>query len=176
MPMSSTSSSRGNPSIGDILRSVGVLVLVILAIWGVGKFFTQKPDSPTPTVDYASTVKSARPAADFALLAPPSLPAGWKATSVSFNPKAWHLGVLTNAGDYIGLEQAKITLARSVAQFAKGGKSAGRATIGSQTWHVRKGPKNYVTFVRTQDGLTTLVTGDAPRSVIVDYISSLSAS
>jgi hypothetical protein len=176
MPMSSTSSSRGNPSMGDILRSVGVLVLVILAIWGIGRFFSQKPDSPTPSVDYARTVKSARPAADFALLAPSSLPAGWKATSVSFNPKAWHLGVLTKRGDFIGLEQAEISVDRAVDQYAKGGKADGTAKIGSQTWDVRKGPKNYLTYVRRQDGVTTLVTGDAPRKTIEAYVSSLSAS
>jgi hypothetical protein len=176
MPMSSTRSSRGNPSMGDILRSMGVLALVIVAIWGFGKLFTQKPDAPTPTVDYASTVKSARPAADFALLAPPTLPAGWKATSVRFEPKSWHLGVLTTAGDYIGLEQAKISVDRSVDQFAKGSKAAGTAEIGSQTWDVRKGPKGYITYVRREAGLTTLVTGDAPRKTVEAYVSSLSAS
>jgi hypothetical protein len=176
MPMSSTSSSRGNPSMGDILRSVGVLVLLILAIWGFSKLFTTKPDSPTPTVDYASTVKSARPAADFPLLAPPSLPAGWKATSVRFNPNAWHLGVLTNDGDYIGLEQAKISVDRAVDEFAEGSKTAGRVRIGSQTWERRVGPKDAITFVRVEGGLTTLVTGDAPRKTVEAYVSSLSAS
>lgn len=174
--MSSTSSSRGNPSMGDILRSVGVLVLVIVAIWGFSKLFTQKPDSPTPSVDYASTVKSARPAADFPLLAPPSLPAGWKATSVRFSPQSWHLGVLTRVGDYIGLEQAKISVDRAVDEFAKGSKTAGTTRIGSQAWEQRVGPKDAITYVRVADGLTTLVTGDAPRKTIEAYISSLSAS
>jgi uncharacterized protein DUF4245 len=174
--MSSTSSSRGNPSMGDILRSVGVLVLVILAIWGISKLFSQNPDSPTPSVDFASTVKSARPAADFPLLAPPSLPAGWKATSVRFSPQSWHLGVLTKTGDYIGLEQAKISVDRAVDEFAKGSKTAGTTRIGPQTWEQRKGPKDAITYVRTEAGLTTLVTGDAPRKTIEAYVSSLSAS
>jgi hypothetical protein len=174
--MSATGSSRGNPSMGDVLRSTGVLALVILAIWGFGKIFTQTPDAPTPTVDYANTLKSARPAADFALLAPPALPAGWKATSVRFEPDSWHLGVLTAAGDYVGLEQAKISVDRAVDRFAEGSKAAGTTMIGSDTWDVRKGSKGYITYVRTQAGLTTLVTGDAPRKAIEDYISSLSAT
>lgn len=174
--MSSTRSSRGNPSMGDVLRSMGVLALVILAIWGFGKIFTQTPDAPTPSVDYAATLKSARPAADFALLAPPALPAGWKATSVRFDPQSWHLGVLTADGDYIGLEQAKISVDRAADQFAKGSAAAGTARIGSETWNVRKGPRHYLTYVRSQGGLTTLVTGDAPRRTVEGYISSLSAS
>lgn len=172
--MSSTGSSRGNPSMGDVLRSMGVLALVILAVWGFGKLFTHTPDAPTSTVNYAATVKSARPAADFALLAAPVLPAGWKATSVRFEPKSWHLGVLTAGGDYIGLEQAKISVDRAVDQFAKDSRTAGTAEIGSQTWDVRKGPKGYITYVRHEAGLTTLVTGDAPRKTVEAYVSSLS--
>ncbi|MCW2749443.1 MAG: hypothetical protein JWR83_553 [Aeromicrobium sp.] len=174
--MSSTRSSRGNPSMGDILRSIGVLALVILAIWGFGKLFTQTPDTPTPKVDYAATLKSARPAANFELLAPPTLPKGWKATSVRFEPQSWHLGVLTAGGDYIGLEQVKVSLDRAVDQFAKGSKAAGTAEIGSQNWDVRKGPDDTITYVRRQAGLTTLVTGDAPRKAVEAYVSSLSAS
>lgn len=174
--MSSPRSSRGNPSMGDVIRSIAVLALVILAIWGFGRLFTQKPEAPTPAVDYTTTLKSARPAANFALLAPPTLPAGWKATSVRFNPQSWHLGVLTDKGDYIGLEQAKISVDRAADQFAEGSKSAGTARIGSQTWNVRKGPRGYITYVRREAGLTTLVTGDAPRTTVEDYVSSLSAS
>ncbi len=174
--MSSTRSSRGNPSIGDILRSIGVLALVMLAIWGFGKLFTQTPGAPTPTVDYAATLKSARPAADFALLAAPSLPAGWKATSVRFDPQSWHLGVLTADSHYVGLEQVKISATRAVDQFAKGSTPAGTVKIGSLIWDVRKGPNNNITYVRSQDGLTTLVTGNAPRRVVETYVSSLSAS
>jgi hypothetical protein len=176
MRMSSTSSSRGNPSMGDIIRSVGVLALVILAIWGFSKLFTQKPDSPTPSVDYAGTVKQARPAADFALLAPTTLPAGWKATSVRFDPQSWHLEVLTSGGDFIALEQAKISIDRSVDQFAKGSKTGGSTKIGSQTWEARKGPRDLITYVRSHDGLTTLVTGDAPAKTVKTYVASLSAS
>lgn len=174
--MSSTRSSRGNPLMGDVLRSVAVLAVVILALWGLGKLFTQTPDAPTRAIDYASTVRSARPAAEFALLAPAALPTGWKATSARFNPQSWHLGVLTDGGDYIGLEQVKVSVDRAVDEFAKGSTSAGTARIGAQTWDVRKGPGGDITFVQRQAGLTTLVTGDAPRRVVETYISSFVAS
>ncbi len=174
--MSSARSSRGNPSMGDILRSMGVLALVILAIWGFGKLFTQTPDAPTRTVDYVSTVKSARPAADFALLAPAALPTDWRATSVRFSPQSWHLGVLTDRGRYVGLEQVKVSVDRAVGDFASQSRAAGTAKIGTQTWDVRKGPGSTLTYVRQEAGLTSLVTGDVSRTVLESYISSLSAS
>ena len=38
------------------------------------------------------------------------------------------------------------------------------------------GPDGDVTFVRSESGLTTLVTGEAPRAEVEAYVSSLSAS
>lgn len=174
--MSSTRSSRGNPSMGDILRSIAVLAVLILALYGFGKLFTQTPEAPTRTIEYASTVASARSAADFALLASDALPTGWKATSARFSPQSWHLGVLTADRDYIGLEQVKVSVDRAVDEFAKGSRSAGTTEIGAETWDVRKGPGGDITLVRREAGLTTLVTGDAPRRVVETYVSSLAAS
>lgn len=174
--MSSPRSTRGNPAMGDIIRSVAVIALIILALWGVGKFFTRDPGDPVKPVDYAAIVDQARPAADFALAAPTSLPSGWKATSARFEPNSWHLGVLTDDKEYIGLEQVKIGVDRAVARFADGSKAGGTTDIAGVRWTVRKGPQDGVTFVRREAGLTTLVNGTAPRAVIEDYVSSLSAS
>ena len=49
-----------------------------------------------------------------------------------------------------------------------------QADIDGETWTVRKGPKDRTTYVRSEGGVTTLVVGTASRSVIEDYISSLS--
>jgi hypothetical protein len=174
--MSTPRSTRGNPAMGDIVRSMAAIGLIILALYGFGKLFTQEPDSPTPAIDYATIVSQARPAADFALLAPSGLPKGWKATSADFAPTSWHLGVLTDEEDYIGLEQVRISIDRAVDEFANGSKSAGTADVAGETWTVRKGPQDRITFVRREGGLTTLVVGTASRSVIEDYISSLSTS
>jgi hypothetical protein len=172
--MSSARSTRGNPSMGDIIRSMAVIGLIILALYGFGKFFTQDPGSPAKAIDYATIVDQARPAADFALLAPTSLPEGWKATSARYEPNSWHLGVLTDDEDYLGLEQVKVSIDRAVDRFAEGSKSDGTADIDGETWTVRKGPQDRITYVRREGGLTTLVVGTASRGVVEDYISSLS--
>jgi hypothetical protein len=174
--MSSPRSSRGNPAIGDILRSVAVLGLIILALYGFGRLFTSTPETSVKAVDYVSVVEQARPAAAFPLAAPSSLPEGWRATSARFQTNGWHLGVLTDADDYVGLEQLTGSADRAVDRFAEDSKDAGTADVAGQTWTVRTGPDGRVTYVRTEDGLTTLVNSTASRPVVEDYISSLSTS
>lgn len=153
-----------------------VIALIILVIYGIGKLFTTDPGDPVKPIDYAQVVAQARPAADFELLAPSSLPQGWKATSARFDPNSWHLGVLTSDETYLGLEQVKTSPAKAVDRFADGSRPAGTADIAGSTWDVRKGPDNRITFVRTESGLTTLVNGTAPRAVVERYVASLSSS
>jgi len=174
--MSSTGSSRGNPAIGDIIRSMVVIAVIILGLYGIGRLYTSDKAAEVETVDYVSIVAQARPAATFALAAPASLPDGWRATSARFQQNGWHLGVLTGDDDYVGLEQLRGSRDRAVDRFAEDSKSDGTADVAGQTWSVRTGPDGRWTYVRDEDGLTTLVTTSASRRVLEDYISSLSTS
>jgi hypothetical protein len=174
--MSSTGSSRGNPAIGDIIRSMVVIGAVILGLYGIGQLFTATPESSVETIDYEQVVSQARPAATFPLAAPAGLPEGWRATSARFQENGWHLGVLTDTDDYMGLEQLKGTSERAVDRFAEDSKSTGTADVAGQTWNVRSGPDGRLTYLRNEDGLTTLVNTTASRPVLEDYIASLSTS
>jgi hypothetical protein len=137
--MSSSRSSRGNPAIGDIIRSVVVIGAVIVGLYGIGQLFTAKPESTVKPIDYASVVAQARPAATFPLLAPADLPKGWRATSARFQEN-------------------------------------GTADVAGQTWDVRTGPDGRLTYVRDEDGFTTLLNTSASRRVLEGYIASLSTS
>ncbi|WP_159085895.1 DUF4245 domain-containing protein [Aeromicrobium chenweiae] len=175
--MSSPASSRGNPSMGDVLRSVAVIGLIVLVVWAFGRiFFTNDVEKTIEPIDYAKVVEQARPAASFELLAPTSLPKGWEARSARFDPQAWHLGVFTDSGDYIGLEQIKTSVDRAVDRFAEGSKPAGTAEVDGRTWKVRSGPKGRWIYVRGDDGVTTLINSSASRKTVESYISSLSTS
>ena len=174
--MSSPRSSRGNPSMGDIVRSVAVIGLIIVGLYAFGKLFTQEPDTPTPKIDYAQVVRQVRPIADFEVLAPSSLPKGWKANSASYDIEGWHLGIVRGDQDYIGLDQAKVSVARAVERFADGSKADGTADIDGEAWSVRKGPSGRTTYLRQAGDVTTVVVGTPSRRVIEKYISSLSAS
>jgi hypothetical protein len=174
--MSSTGSSRGNPAMADIVRSMVVMALIILAVYGIGKFFTSDGGDPVKPVDYAQVVEQARPAADFPLAAPDTLPKGWRANSARFQTNGWHLGVLTDEDEYIGLEQVTTGPKRTIERFAEGSKTAGTVEIEGRTWDVRTGPDGRTTLLRSEGGITTLANGTAPRSVVVDYVASLSES
>lgn len=175
--MSSSGSSRGNPAMGDILRSVAVIGLIVLALWAFGKiFFTNDTEKTLDAIDYAKVVEQARPAASFELLAPKSLPQGWEARTARFKPDSWHLGVFTNTGDYIGLEQVRTSVDLAVDRFAEGSKPDGTAEVDGQEWSVRSGPKGRWIYVRADDDVTTLINSSASRKVVERYISSLSAS
>ncbi|MET0931557.1 MAG: DUF4245 domain-containing protein [Aeromicrobium sp.] len=174
--MSSPRSSRGNPAVGDIIRTMVVFGALILALYGLGQLFTSKPETTVKTVDYAAVVAQARPAATFPLASPTQLPDGWRATSARFQANGWHLGILTDDDDYVGLEQLTATVDRAVDRFADGSKLGDPAEVAGETWTVRTGPDGRITYVRNADGLTTLVNSTAPRSVVEDFIESLDYS
>jgi Protein of unknown function (DUF4245) len=172
----SGTSSRGNPAMGDIARSVAVLGAIILALFGLGRVLTVTPDEPTRSVDYRTAVESSRTVADFDVLAPASLPDGWRATSVRFEEESWHLGVVTSDDDYVGLEQVEADPRRAVERFANGSRSSGDTVVGGETWSLHTGPRDNLTYVRRDGTMTIVVTGTAPRHEMEAYISSLSAS
>lgn len=171
--------SRGNPSLGDILRSVAVLAAIVLAIGAIATFLFDQSAPPRPTVDYLKTAEQARTQASFELLAPPDLPKGWRATSATYEPGVkgrWHLGVLVPGDDYVGLEQSAISERRMVERYASDTEPAGQTTIDGQTWNLRRDPeKNETTIVRGAGGVTTLVTGTVTRAQLEDYTASLTA-
>ena len=174
--MSGTGSSRGNPSMGDIARSIGVLGAIILALFLVGRLVTVTPDQPTRSIDYREAVESSRTVAEFDLYAPRSLPQGWRATSVRFEENTWHLGVVTDEDDYVGLEQVATSTKRAIERFANGSRARGETDIIGDTWSLRTGPRDDLTYVRRDGDITIVVTGTASRPVMERYISSLSAS
>jgi hypothetical protein len=161
---------------GDIIRTMVVFGALILALYGIGQLFTSTPETVVKAIDYEEVVAQARPAATFPLAAPADLPDGWRATSARFQANGWHLGVLTDDDDYVGLEQLTASADRAVDRFAEDSKDDGTAEVAGETWTVRTGPDGRVTYVRNADGLTTLVNSSAPRSVVEDYIESLDYS
>lgn len=176
--MSTQAKNHGNPSLGDIVRTTAVMSAFILVLAGIAWWFTVEPDQKE-SVDYQSALTSARRDASFDLLAPTTLPPGWYANSVRYQPGVkgrWHLGVVTDQDDYIGLEQTSVSVRRTVAQFASETEARGKVEAGGFEWQLRKSKKSETTLVRRAGDITVLVTGTAPQKVIERYAGSLSAS
>ncbi len=170
--------SRGNPSMGDIVRSVAVLSLLVFALWAVGLIQTDTPDDPVREIDYAGTADSARQAATYPLLAPGELPAKWRVNGVRFEPgtlQAWHLGVLTADDRYIGLEQVTGPADDLLEQWADGFESAGTVDLAGRTWQRYNGSDDSeVTLVHeAPEGTTLVTTTTAPFNDVETFVESL---
>lgn len=158
-----------------------VLVAIVLGlVLGGRALFGAAPDSGhRSTVDYRATFEQVRKVAPFDVVAPPSLPDGWRATSATYDsgPKGrWHLGVVTDGKEYVGLEQTPLGVPTVVERFAADTRPKGKTSIDGNTWRVRAGADSETTLVRRAGGVTTLVTGTAPRKQLESYAASLSNS
>lgn len=169
--------SHGNPSLGDIVRTTAVMGLLLLLLAGVGWLFSADPPEQERGVDYQSALVSARRDATFPLLAPTELPRGWYANSVQYETGEmgrWHVGVVTDEEAYIGLQQTPVSMRRTVEEYASKTVRQRDVTVAGQMWELRSSGQGETTLVRRDNGVTVLLTGTAPLSVIKSYASSLS--
>ena len=172
---------------------VGAMVVLVL---GIGAFVVLRdlnrvdPADPVRPVDYATPARFAQRAARFELLTPPALPAGWIATSVRFeddpDEQSWHLGLLTDAQRYIGIEQAERPVAAMVDDFVdEDAEQAGEVDVDGVAWtrYVEPGrdpgadssepADGDMALVRETDGATTLVVGTVPQDQLTAVVGSL---
>ena len=155
-------------------------MLVLLAVIGAYVVFRavnrNEPESPVRAVDYQQTLDYARGQADFPLLAPASLPEGWRATSVNFVPEPvrWHLGVLTDEDRYVGLEQSRSSLDKMVETYVDREAVRGEPVqVEGQTWRTWTDEGGDTALTREDGEVTTLVVGTPDLDVLVDYVESL---
>lgn len=161
-----------------MVRSILVIGALLFGLAGLGYWFQVKPDDKVQSVDYVTAVKAARDDAQFDVLAPASLPKGWKATTVRYESGArghWHLGVMTDKGEYIGLEESGIGTQRAIESFAPDTKAQGNRTVSGQSWQLRQSKRGETTLVRKDGDITIIVTGTAALDVIEAYAASLAA-
>ncbi len=160
---------------------VGALIVLFVVVVGwVAVRAVLSPDRETrvQTVDYQRVVPAARKAAPFDLVAPASLPRGWRATTVGYTDGAgahWHLGVLTDAGRYVGLEQGTQSVRSAVAEYVDPAATRGRPVdVGGVSWATYTDAGGDLGLVRREGRTTTLVVGhDVDRATLVSYTQSL---
>lgn len=174
----SEQSGRYQRSFGGFAGSMIVLVVLILVWLGFRALTSSTPDSPVQTVDYHQEVPAARRAVDFHLLAPPRLPDGWRATSVHVTAgpvQQWHLGVLTDAGRYVGLEQADRSVRSMLASYVdKAPERGAPVDVLGRRWSTWTDSGGDLALTAHQGRTTTLVVGhDVPRSDLISYASTL---
>jgi hypothetical protein len=161
--------------IGSIIAALGLIAVV----WGLTWFQHRDQVDPSPTVDYQAELAQARSQAPFAVLAPDPAPAGWRATSVSWDgtrPEyAWHLGFLSGSGDdadYVGVEQSNADPADFVPTATPADQPGPSVTIDGQAWQTLTS-ETETALVLTEPDVTTVVTGTASLDEIVAFAKTL---
>jgi hypothetical protein len=169
--------SRGNPSMADILRSVALLAVALLVVAEVGGWFRQDTVVEPEAVDYQAVSRQAAGEASYPLLVPPTLPDGWQATQARWDATAqhWHLGLLTEDDVYVGVEQARsATVDDLVDTYLEGGEPDGEIAVGGAPWRVYVDAANERTaLLTTGAGVTTMVLGGRSRAELQTFAEGL---
>ncbi len=155
-----------------------VLVAVVVGLVVFRDANRQDPRGPVKEVDYTQAADFARQQASFEVLAPASLPEGWRATTVEYRPGTndrWHLGLLTDQDRYVGLEQSDDSVGSMVKTYVDPDAAEGApARVGGEPWSTYSDPGGDLALVRRQDGVTTLVVGhEVPQDDLVAFTASL---
>lgn len=163
----------------------GALIFLVLVVLGWVVFRAVTSDNkPTPirTVDWSAWVKAGRAEQAIGLYAPASLPTGWRATSVNYAGGAqaqWHLGMLTDRGKYVGIEESRSTTRKLVEQYVDPNAVRGKdVEVGGETWQTWSDSGGDHALVRSieVDGRpyeSVLVGGSADQASIERFVGTL---
>jgi hypothetical protein len=167
---------------GGLIGSIVAALGLIAAIWALTWFQHRDQSDPSPTVDYQAQLAQARSQAPFAVLAPDPAPAGWRATSVTWDGTrpdyAWHLGFLAGSGsdaEYIGVEQSNADPADFVPAATPADQPGPSVTVEGQAWQTLTS-ETETAIVLAKPNVTTVVTGTGSLDEIVAFATTLSAN
>lgn len=152
---------------------VGAMILIVVLVGGyagVHALGRGHDVQPVRTVDYGPVVGQARAEKKLYVLAPDPMPKGWRATSVSYRPgraPSWHLGMLTDTGKYVGIEESLSSEQDVVARYVDIDAIRGpTVSLRGQTWRVwTDGGGDYALVLATRKE-TVLVGGSGGQAAV----------
>ena len=162
----------------DMVRSMAVVLGLIAAIWVLSLVSRHHVTDPVHRIDYSNELAAARATAPYHVLAPRSLPSGWEATSVNAEGDStqfsWHLGLLIDRADYVGLEQSNSNAAQYISDTIGQDTPDGRRDIGGVSWRRLVDPDSGDhSLVRVTPMDTTIVTGTLSYDGLANFIATL---
>ena len=173
---------RYQRSNGGLVGAMIVSVVLVLLFVGYRAAFRDNKATPLPDVDYSISLKAGRAEKELMVLAPPSLPRGWRATSASYHPGSaptWHLGLLTPDKEYVGVEESRATVGQLVQEHVDPDAARGKdVTIAGERWqsYTDSGGDYAVARSLRQGGRSVesyVVVGSAPDATIRAFAATL---
>lgn len=168
---------RYQRSVSGLITALVVLLLVLAGMSVLRSLLRSQPEATVRPVDYTAVADRARAEADLDILAPRTLPDGWVATSATWRSggaQVWHLGVLTDAERYIGLEQADRTVTAMVETYVDPDAVEGQPVrVEGRAWRTFSDDGGDLALVRRDGETTTLLVGRVTEDVLVEYLGLL---
>jgi len=162
---------RGRETATDMLRSLGVVLLLVLALW----FLAQPPkgdEQDLRVVDPTSDIAQLQSAAP-GVPAPHRLPAQWRATSSTLDPEGLRIGYVTPRGAYA--EYATSSAPDFLATITGNGGDAGAVDVGGVSWRQVEDGAQHTTLVREVAGRTVVV-GGVRETTTLDELRALAGA
>jgi uncharacterized protein DUF4245 len=178
----SPGAGRYQRSSGGLVGAMVVTVLAVVAFAAVRAFTSDNEPTPVRSVDYSAMVRAGRADHKLLLMAPPSLPRGWKATSADYETgtlPTWHLGMLTDERKYVGVEEALGGVQDLVEEHVDPNAEQGKdVTIDGETWQSWQDPDGDYAVSRSlrvagEIRESWLVVGSAPERTIREFAARL---
>ena len=170
--------TRGRETVGDMVRSLGLVVGVVLVL-AVVVAVTLPDGEPVPELDYAEAVEGARQQVPYELVAPDQLPDGWRVTSARVRPTpdgtVWSLGLVTDDGDFVGLEQTDADPRRVERERLQDYEPDGTTAVDGAEWQrwVERARSPDRALRRDLDETTVVVVGTGGYEAIEDLVRRL---
>lgn len=160
---------------------VGAMILLVVLVGGYAGIQALGRDhvaQPVQRVDYGPVVDQARAAGKLYALAPDPMPTGWRATSVSYQPgrsPTWHLGMLTDTGKYVGIEESLGSEQDLVTTYIDANATRGRTlSLRGQTWRVWTDSGGDYALVLVTRKETVLVGGSGGERAVRRLVQAVS--
>ncbi|HET8603342.1 MAG TPA: DUF4245 family protein [Marmoricola sp.] len=166
-----------------MLAALVVVVVAAAAFVGIRGLGQDNVPTPVAVVHYRGWAKSGRVDGKLDVMLPVPMPRGWRATSVSYvtgSDPHWHLGMLTDQGRYVGIEESWAGVQAMVRQYVDPAATRhGTVTVGGRRWQVWTDQGGDYALAGTRPSRVrhrpeaVLVVGDADPAVVRRLTGSL---
>lgn len=162
-------------SLTDFLAGL-VIVMLIGGLWG---WMNSRDNETTPVqeVSWTRSLEAANADGILNVIAPTTLPDGWRATSVRYirgQSASWHLGILTADEKYVGIEVALTAPETLVRRHVdKKAEQLDPVMVGGQKWDSWVDDGGDYALSRQDGRQSTLIVGTEPPEVIREFVAGL---
>jgi len=172
-------------SLLDMGRSLGLMLLILAVVMLLtparGLIFPDRNDR-MPATDWSDVVSGFGQITHRMAFTPAGLPSSWRSnaaylTGSSAADERLHIGFVTPGSHYAEVDETAGDGAALIADVLgkRGAATAGTATIGGVAWDVRFSDRGEMARTWIIDGMTVVVTGDAPAADLDRLCASLHA-